>query len=105
MLFETTHGTNKYTLKFAAFYTVNRHGDIQVRACTLLDLETEEAFTWAFNEFLKPFRHPPKSLLQTVAQLWPQRSEMSTLPYASPLHFSHWPKYCQTYSTSFQWPT
>ena len=60
VLFDTTHGTNKYTLKFAAFCTVNKHGNTQVLACTLLDRETEEAFTWAFCEFLKAFRHPPK---------------------------------------------
>ncbi|KAI6653127.1 hypothetical protein LOD99_3963 [Oopsacas minuta] len=55
VLFDTTHGTNKYTLKFAAFCTVNKHGNTQVLACTLLDREIEEAFTWAFSEFLKPF--------------------------------------------------
>ena len=64
VLFDTTHGTtNKYTLKFAAFCTVNKHGNTQVLACTLLDRETEEAFTWAFSEFLKPFRHPPKIII------------------------------------------
>ena len=30
VLFDTTHGTNKYTLKFAAFCTVNKHGYTQV---------------------------------------------------------------------------
>ncbi|KAI6657050.1 Protein FAR1-RELATED SEQUENCE 5-like [Oopsacas minuta] len=63
VLFDTTHGTNKYTLKFAAFCTVNKHVNTPVLACTLLDRETEEAFTWAFSEFLKPFRHPPKIII------------------------------------------
>ena len=50
LLFDTTHGKNK-------------HGNTQVLACTLLDRETEEIFTWEFSEFLKPFRHPPKIII------------------------------------------
>ncbi|KAI6651455.1 putative far-red impaired response protein [Oopsacas minuta] len=32
VVFDTTHGTNKYTLKFTAFCPVNKHGNTQVLA-------------------------------------------------------------------------
>ena len=63
ILFDTSHGTNKYSLKFAAFSTVNKHVRTQFLSCTLLDRETEEAFSWSFGEFLKAFRHPPKIII------------------------------------------
>ena len=45
ILFDTSHGTNKYSLKIVAFSTVNKHGRTQILSCTLVDRETEEAFS------------------------------------------------------------
>ena len=53
LVFDTSHGTNKYSLKFAAFGTIDKHGKTQALSCSLLDRETEEALSWVFTEFLR----------------------------------------------------
>ena len=60
LIYDTSHGTNKYALKFSAFTTINNDGKTQILAYSLLDRETQESFGWVFTEFLKAFKQPPK---------------------------------------------
>ena len=61
-LYDTTHGTNRYSLKFGAFTTVGKDGNTCIIAGSLISSETVEAFEWVFNEFVTAFRLPPKVL-------------------------------------------
>ncbi|KAI6660727.1 Protein FAR1-RELATED SEQUENCE 5-like [Oopsacas minuta] len=63
LIFDTSHGTNKYALKFSAFTTIDNDGRTQILACFLLDRETHESFVWVFTEFLKAFKQPPKVII------------------------------------------
>ena len=64
VFYDTSHGTklttNKYGLKFGAFTSIDMNGQtIILPACSLLNKETEESFSWIFNEFVTAFRTPP----------------------------------------------
>ena len=48
--FDTSHGTNKYCLKFGALTTVDMHGRTVILASSLLSNETESSFDWVFRE-------------------------------------------------------
>ena len=60
VFYDTSHGTNKYALKFGAFTTINLNGQTIILACSLLTNETEESFSWVFNEFINGFHKPPR---------------------------------------------
>ena len=61
-LFDTSHGTNKYFLKFGALTTVDRSGRTVILASSLISIETQSSFEWVFREFVKAFHTPPKVL-------------------------------------------
>ena len=63
LMFDTSHATNKYALKFAAFTAVNKHGRSQILACSLIAQETIESFVWIFTQFLEAFRQYPRVII------------------------------------------
>ena len=65
IFYDTSHGTNRYGLKFGAFTTIGMNGQKTViLACSLLTKETEETFSWIFKEFVTAFYKPPKVILK-----------------------------------------
>ena len=59
IIYDTSHGTNKYGLKFAGFTSIDSNGQTVILACSLLTSETEDSFAWTFSEFLMVFKRPP----------------------------------------------
>ncbi|XP_074305430.1 protein FAR1-RELATED SEQUENCE 5-like [Silene latifolia] len=50
--FDATYGTNKYGMIFTPFTGVDHHKRSVTFACSLLDHENEDSFTWCFKKFL-----------------------------------------------------
>ena len=59
LLFDPTHGTNKYGLKLAAFVTVAPTGQTVILAICLFVHEDEDTFEWCFRSFARVFRVAP----------------------------------------------
>ena len=59
LLYDTSHGTNPYGMKLGCFTTVGESGQTVILAVSLLQRETAEMFTWAFEKFGLTFRVPP----------------------------------------------
>ena len=63
IFFDTSHATNRYALKFAAFTTIDKHGKSQILACSLIARETTDSFVWIFTQFLQAFRQCPRVII------------------------------------------
>ena len=63
LLFDTSHATNKYGLKFGPLITIDSNGRTIIFACSLLTTETERAFAWVFSTLEKAFHHTPKVII------------------------------------------
>ncbi|XP_074293204.1 protein FAR1-RELATED SEQUENCE 5-like [Silene latifolia] len=50
--FDATYGTNKYGIIFTPFTGVDHHKRSVTFACSLLDHENKDSFTWCFKKFL-----------------------------------------------------
>ena len=61
LLFDTSHATNRYALKFAAGTTIDKHGKSQILACSLITSETIKSFVWTFTKFSEAFRQYPRA--------------------------------------------
>jgi len=59
LLFDPTHGTNRYKFKLAAFVTVSPSGHSQVIAYAILVHEDEQSFEWAWRVFAEVFKVKP----------------------------------------------
>ena len=60
MLFDPTHGTNRYGLKLCCFVAVSHTGRSTILACLWIRAEDSWSFEWGFRCFSKTFRTPPK---------------------------------------------
>ena len=61
--FAMSHATNRYALKFEAFTTIDKHGNSQILACSLIALETIDSFIWIFAEFLQALQQHPRVMI------------------------------------------
>ena len=61
LLFDPTHGTNRYSMKLCMFVSVHPHGHSVVLAGCLIASECTDAFTWCFTCFHKTFKTPPRT--------------------------------------------
>ncbi|KAK8914439.1 Protein FAR1-RELATED SEQUENCE 2 [Platanthera zijinensis] len=52
IIFDVTYKTNNLSLSFAPFTGVNHHRQSILLGCALLSYETEETFTWLFQQWL-----------------------------------------------------
>jgi hypothetical protein len=59
LLYDTKHGTNRYSLKLGCFVSVDRRGVSRVLAGSFVSAEDEESFTWAYKQFQKSFLSTP----------------------------------------------
>jgi hypothetical protein len=66
LLFDPTHGTNRYGMKLCAFVSVSGSGQTIILALSLLDIEDHLSMEWAFLCFAKCFRRPPRVFFRTV---------------------------------------
>jgi hypothetical protein len=62
LLFDPTHGTNRYKMKLCSFTTVDETGQTVVLATALLSSESCAQFDWAFMCFHETFRLAPTVL-------------------------------------------
>jgi hypothetical protein len=67
LLFDPTHGTNKYGLKLALFVTVAATGASVALAVCVFAHEDEETFEWCFRCAACTFRRPPAVLFTDSA--------------------------------------
>ena len=51
LLYDTKHGTNRYSLKLGCFVSIDRSGATRVLASSFVSSEDEESFTWAYKQF------------------------------------------------------
>ncbi|KAK3204942.1 hypothetical protein Dsin_018988 [Dipteronia sinensis] len=65
IVFDTTHKTNKYDIKFAPFVGVNNHGQTIAFACAFLTHETIESFRWCFEAFKEAMLGSPPIMMIT----------------------------------------
>lgn len=59
VLYDTTHGTNRYGMKLGCFTGVDNNGKTILLAVSLLVNEDTASFKWAFNNFAKSFSFVP----------------------------------------------
>lgn len=59
VLYDTTHGTNRYGMKLGCFTGVNQNGRTILLAVTLLTYEDTLSFKWAFDKFQEAFSLKP----------------------------------------------
>ena len=59
LLFDPTHGTNRYGLKLCCFVAVSHTGRSTILACLWIQKENPWSFEWGFRCFSKTFRTPP----------------------------------------------
>ena len=59
LLFDPTHGTNRYKMKLCSFTTVGENSATECLAVALLLSESTDMFVWAFRCFTEVFRVPP----------------------------------------------
>ena len=62
LLFDPTHGTNRYGMKLCCFTTVGPTGQTVVLACALLQYEDANDIEWAFRCFAESFKTAPFSV-------------------------------------------
>ncbi|KAK1362024.1 hypothetical protein POM88_046498 [Heracleum sosnowskyi] len=64
VVFDVTYKTNKFKMPFAPFIGVNHHGQSILFGGALLEDETEDTFTWLFEQFLTcMFGKAPKAII------------------------------------------
>ena len=68
ILFDPTHGTNRYGLKLCCFVTVGCTGQTVILALALIQHETVSDIEWAFRCFHQVFGFPPLVLKTDGAQ-------------------------------------
>jgi hypothetical protein len=62
--FDTTYSTNKYSMIFAPFASINHHWQSITFGAALLRHEKEESFGWLFQSFLKAMgEHKPVAII------------------------------------------
>ena len=62
LLFDPTHGTNKYGMKLCCFCTISSLGQTVILAFALLKFEDTSHIAWAFRSFMSVFKIPPLCL-------------------------------------------
>ena len=60
VIFDTTHGTNRFGFKLGLFSTVGSDLKNKVIAMSLVRCEDHESFAWVFESFMDAFKFPPK---------------------------------------------
>ncbi|XP_077251897.1 protein FAR1-RELATED SEQUENCE 5-like [Tasmannia lanceolata] len=64
IVFDVTYKTNRFKMPFAPFTGVNHHRQSTLFGCALLADETEETFTWLFEQWLTcMFRKAPGAII------------------------------------------
>ncbi|XP_077252721.1 protein FAR1-RELATED SEQUENCE 5-like [Tasmannia lanceolata] len=64
IIFDVTYKTNKFKMSFAPFTGVNHHRQSTLFGCALLADETDETFTWLFEQWLTcMFRKTPGAII------------------------------------------
>ncbi|XP_020258788.1 protein FAR1-RELATED SEQUENCE 7-like [Asparagus officinalis] len=53
VVFDVTYRTNKFSLSFAPFTSVNHHRKFTLLGCALLADDQEDTFVWLFQEWMK----------------------------------------------------
>lgn len=80
IVFETAYRRGNYMVPFASFVGVNHHRQPVLLGCALIADESEEAFTWVFQAWLRAMsgRHPvsiiadqDKPIQHSIAQVFP----------------------------------
>jgi len=59
VIFDTTHGTNRYGLKLGLFVTVGSDLRTKIIALSLVSSEDIPSFQWVFQKFIRHFKLPP----------------------------------------------
>eukprot|EP00961_Rhodomonas_salina_P157042 2114005-Rhodomonas_salina.1 len=80
LLFDTSHGTNRYGLKLGLLVTVGNDGVTHILAASVLLNEDKESFQWVFECFTHFFKHPPHVILTdgdpamafSIRKVWPE---------------------------------
>ena len=67
LLFDPTHGTNKYKMKLCCFTTISPTGQTVILACALITYEDTSHIEWAFRCFASTFKTPPVALFTDSA--------------------------------------
>ena len=84
VLYDMTHGTNRYGHKLGLFVTVHPRGFSAIIAASTVDSECEASITWVLQCFIKHFKKAPKVVLtdgcqkiaRAVASAWPTTHHM-----------------------------
>ena len=67
LLFDPTHGTNRYGMKLCCFTTVGPTGQTVVMACALIKYEDKEDIAWAFRCFAAIYKSKPVAVFTDSA--------------------------------------
>ncbi|XP_071680132.1 protein FAR1-RELATED SEQUENCE 5-like [Lolium perenne] len=76
--FDTTFLTNRFSMPFAPFVGINRHGQSFMLGCGLIRDEKQESFEWLFRTFLKAMHGRQPSNIITD-QDWAMRSAIQAI--------------------------
>ena len=84
VLFDTTHGTNRYALKLGIFSTVDGEGRTRILGIALYRTEDEDSFAWSFKQFSEFCGGDPAHVLTdedtaiaaAVHKQWPDASHV-----------------------------
>ncbi|XP_051229777.1 protein FAR1-RELATED SEQUENCE 5-like [Lolium perenne] len=76
--FDTTFLTNRFSMPFAPFVGINRHGQSYMLGCGLIRDEKQESFEWLFRTFLKAMHGTQPSNI-IIDQDWAMRSAIQAI--------------------------
>ena len=97
LLYDTSHGTNRYDLKIGVFSTVDKNGRTVIISCSLLCNEVIESFEWIFGQFTQAFYVPAKviftdgdpAMANAIRSIFPDTVHLLCTYHISKNIFSH----------------